>query len=70
MGERGSLNFPKTPNPVELKRRCQGYSDGTKWRERSRKFKKFKPFLPSGIMGKVRSQVDQMDELGALTRTW
>jgi len=58
--------WKKTPKSHWLNRRCCGSIKGTKWRERRRKFK---PFLPLIIIGRVRSQTDRMDKLGPLMRT-
>nr|XP_054604483.1 uncharacterized protein LOC107395178 [Nothobranchius furzeri]XP_054604484.1 uncharacterized protein LOC107395178 [Nothobranchius furzeri]XP_054604485.1 uncharacterized protein LOC107395178 [Nothobranchius furzeri] len=55
---------PQIPN--ELKCRKRGCRAGAKQRQRKRKFK---PSLPSIIMGNVRSLANKMDELQALSRT-
>ncbi|XP_060947988.1 serine/threonine-protein phosphatase PP1-beta catalytic subunit-like [Limanda limanda] len=51
--------------PEELRRRRRGCRAGVKRRERKRRFK---PCLPSVIMGNVRSLPNNMEELTALTR--
>ena len=51
--------------PAELKRRRRGCRAGIKRRQRKRRYK---PYLPSVIMGNVRSLLNKMDELAALTR--
>nr|XP_054598774.1 uncharacterized protein LOC129163848 [Nothobranchius furzeri] len=55
---------PQIPN--ELKRKKRGCRAGAKRRQRKRKFK---PSLPSIVMGNVRSLANKMDELQALSRT-
>ena len=51
---------------LELKRKCHRCSVWAKQRERKRRFK---PALPSFIMGNVRSLTYKTDEFEALTRT-
>ncbi|XP_061732884.1 uncharacterized protein LOC133536408 [Nerophis ophidion] len=52
--------------PVELRKKRRGSRAGTKMRERRRKFK---PAIPSVLMGNVRSLANKMDELSGLVRT-
>jgi len=55
----------RTDVPRELRRRKQGCCAGVE--RRARKIS-FKPVLPSIIMGNLRSLVNKMDELTAVTR--
>ncbi|KAF7644468.1 hypothetical protein LDENG_00221520 [Lucifuga dentata] len=50
--------------PKELRRRRRGFRAGAKYRERRR----YKPCVPSVIMGNVRSLANKMEELTALSR--
>ncbi|KAI4892795.1 hypothetical protein NFI96_002483, partial [Prochilodus magdalenae] len=52
--------------PAELRRPYRGCRAGNKRRERKRRYK---PCLPSIIMGNVRSLANKTDELSALIRT-
>ena len=51
--------------PTELKRKRRGCRAGRRKQERKRRFR---PFIPSIIMGNVRSLANKTDELAALTR--
>ena len=52
--------------PKELKRKRRGCRAGVRQRE---KRWRFKPFLPTVVMGNVRSLANKMDELQVLARS-
>ena len=52
--------------PMELKRKRRGCRAGVRQRE---KRWRFKPFLPTVVMGNVRSLANKIDELRVLTRS-
>ncbi|KAK7880206.1 hypothetical protein WMY93_033125 [Mugilogobius chulae] len=52
--------------PAELKRKYRGSRAGRRRRLRRRRYK---PYIPSVVMGNVRSLANKMDELTALTKT-
>lgn len=63
LGSNAVLPNDKPDVPCELKRRRQGSRAGVARRARRRKYR---PFLPSIVMGNVRSLPNKMDELAAL----
>ncbi|KAF7648519.1 hypothetical protein LDENG_00155780, partial [Lucifuga dentata] len=52
--------------PKELRKRRRGCRAGVERREKKRKYR---PYLPSIIMGNVRSLMNKVDELAVLTRS-
>ena len=61
----GVLPVERPEIPAELRRRRRGCRAGKMRREKKRRYK---PCIPSVIMGNVRSLPNKMDELTALTR--
>lgn len=58
------MGAPLKDIPAELRRRRHGSGAGVKTRERNKR--RFKPCLPSIVMGSVRSLANELDELTAL----
>ena len=59
---------PPAGIPVELRRQRRGTRAGTKARLRRETHRRFKPCLPSIVMGTVRSLANKTDKLTALAR--